>query len=232
MSAPYWPLVVLTRGAGAWMQEAEKNWATCISRRMCCVRSANEASASLDMSAPSGTDDACDRLLVRAGSGDSEALGELFASEAGRLIAIARRIVRRRELAEEIVQESFVAAWRAAPNYDPALGHARAYLTTIVRNRALNAVRDGSRTDLATHDELAAFHERTTDVDAAYDSLGDRDALRRCLDRLDAARRRSILLAYVGGYSHGEIAATMKAPVGTVKAWIRRGTIALQECLS
>lgn len=177
-------------------------------------------------------DDVCDRLLTLVSGGDRKALGELFASEAGRLIAIAQRIVRRADLAEEVVQESFVAAWRNASSFDAARGRARAWLTAIVRNRALNMLRDGSRLELVDDAELREYRERSADAETAFDALGEGDALRHCLGQLEPQRRRCILLAYVVGYSHGEIAADLKAPVGTIKAWIRRGTIALQECLS
>lgn len=184
------------------------------------------------MTATGGDQDDCARLLARVAGGDRAALGQLFAAEAGRLIAIARRIVRRREVAEEIVQDAFVAVWRRAASFDPARGAGRAWLTTIVRNRALNAVRDGSRLDFADEGQLALFSDRRADAHAAYDALAQGDVLRRCLSALEPRRRESILLAYVVGCTHGEIAAKLDAPVGTVKAWIRRGVIALQECLS
>ena len=177
-------------------------------------------------------DDACERLLPKIAAGDSAALGELFAGEAGRLTAVARRIVRRPELAEEVVQEAFVSVWQRAGSFDPAKGAARGWLTTIVRNRALNMLRDGARMDFVDGEELEAHGQRSGDADAAFAALPESLALKRCLSQLDAPRRRSILLAYVVGFTHGEIAAELKAPVGTVKAWIRRGVIALQECLS
>lgn len=184
------------------------------------------------MSALDDRDRFCDGLLTRVARGDRDALGDLFNSEAGRLIAIARRILRRSELAEEAVQESFIAVWRNAARFDPARGSARAWLTTIVRNRALNMLRDGSRMDLVSEDEIADYHDPSGEADVAYGALGESDALRHCLGQLEDKKRSSILLAYVVGFSHGEIAAKLDAPVGTVKAWIRRGVISLQECLS
>jgi len=185
------------------------------------------------MSAVEQGDQFCDGLMLRVASGDREALGDLFASEAGRLIAIAHRILRRKELAEEAVQEGFIAAWKHAPRFDPARGSARAWLTTIVRNRALNMLRDGQRLHLVGDDDRAWHSEEgDSSADAAYEALDEADALKHCLAQLDEPRRRSILLAYVLGYTHGEIAAKLNAPLGTVKAWIRRGVIALQECLS
>lgn len=178
------------------------------------------------MTAVEQGDQFCDGMMLRVAGGDREALGELFTSEAGRLIAIARRILRRKELAEEAVQESFIAAWKNAVRFDPARGSARAWLTAIVRNRALNMLRDGQRMD-PVGDDIAWYAEGEGMAEAAYQALDTSDGLKRCLGQLEEPRRRSILLAYVLGYTHGEIAAKLNAPVGTVKAWIRRGVIAL-----
>ena len=147
-------------------------------------------------------------------------------------MAIARRIVRRPDLAEEVVQDAFVAVWQRANQFDPERGNALAWLTTIVRNRALNLLRDGGRMDYHDGETLAALGDRAVDASGAFDALAERDALKSCLGQLDEPKRRAILLCYVTGLNHGEVAATLNAPLGTVKAWIRRGTIALQECLS
>lgn len=172
------------------------------------------------------------QLLARVAKGDQTALAELFQLEGGRLLAIARRIVRRSDLAEEVVQESFVAIWQRASQFDGARGSAMAWIITIVRNRALNVLRDGGRMEYHDGETLAALGDRMGDSLTAFDALAERDALKICLGQLDEHKRRAILLCYVTGMSHGEVAATLEAPLGSVKAWIRRGTIALQECLS
>ncbi|HTV70302.1 MAG TPA: sigma-70 family RNA polymerase sigma factor [Rhizobiaceae bacterium] len=222
--------MAVTRQPLAWMQRLRKNLRACIRIGFSCVKGMR--SVLLDLSSADDRDVFCDRLLTRVAAGERQALGQLFTSEAGRLIAIARRIVRRPELAEEVVQETFVTVWRSAPSFDPARGRARAWLTTIVRNRSLNRLRDEMRLELLPGEIITDMQDRSGDADAAYAALGESDALHRCLEQLEAPRRRCILLAYVVGYSHGEIAAELKAPVGTVKAWIRRGVISLQECLS
>jgi len=173
-----------------------------------------------------------DALMSRIAQGDRDALAALFRAESARLIGIALRILRRRDLAEESVQETFVAAWQRAAQFDPARGNARAWLTVITRNRALNMLRDASRLEFHDGETLADMGDRTGDALAAFNALSDRDALRNCLGQLDEPKRRAILLCYVTGLNHGEAAATMKAPLGTVKAWIRRGVLSLQECLS
>ncbi len=186
----------------------------------------------MDMNVQRAGADSADRLMERVARGDRAALASLFAAEAGRLIAIARRIVRRTDLAEEVVQDAFVAAWQRAAQFDAARGSARGWLTTMVRNRALNAIRDGARLEYVDADVLAEVGDRESDAHDAFDRLADGHALRGCLQRLEEPRRRAILLCYVTGLSHGEVAATLRKPLGTVKAWIRRGMSALQECLS
>ncbi len=171
-------------------------------------------------------------LLRAIAARDRSALARLFEVEAGRLVAIARRIVRRQDLAEEVVQDAFVTVWQRADQFDDARGSALGWLTTIVRNRALNLLRDGNRLDYHDGDTLAALGDRQADASFAFDALSEGDALKTCLGRLDEPKRRAILLCYVTGLNHGEVAATLGAPLGTIKAWIRRGTIALQECLS
>ena len=66
---------------------------------------------------------------------------------------------------------------------------------------------------------------------AAITRLSDESALKQCLDRLDETRRRLIVLAYTEGLSHGEIAAKLGAPLGSVKSWIRRSLLSLRECM-
>lgn len=171
-------------------------------------------------------------LLPRIAKGDRTALAGLFQGESGRLVAIAQRILRRRDLAEEAVQEVFVAVWQRAGQFDGSRGSARGWLTTMTRNRALNMLRDGSRMDYHDSTTLTEMGDRAADAQQAFDTLAERDALRLCLQQLDEPKRRAVLLCYVTGLSHGEAAATMQAPLGTIKAWVRRGVVSLQECLS
>lgn len=175
------------------------------------------------------TPDDLKEALGRCGRGDREALRLVYESEGSAMLGVALRIVKRRELAEEVVQEGFVKIWRNAHRYDPDLGPARAWLFAIIRNQALNVLRDGRREDLVEavpEDTVAAI-----EAGAAFDLLPDTEALKRCLEALDPRRRASVLMAYVDGFSHGEIAGRLAVPLGTVKAWIRRSLIALKECM-
>lgn len=171
-------------------------------------------------------------LLQSCARGDRQALRKLYAAEAARLIAVAQRIVRRRELAEEVVQDAFIQIWQKAATFDASIGSARAWIYTVVRHRALNVIRDGRREDLLVADELAAIQDRTAVVEDAFSRLAAESRLRACLEAIDSDKRASVLLSYVAGYSHGEIAGLMRVPVGTAKSWVRRALIALKECMA
>jgi RNA polymerase sigma-70 factor (ECF subfamily) len=170
-------------------------------------------------------------LLARIAKAERAALAALFENEAGRLLAVARRIVRRSDLAEEVVQETFVAVWQRAGQFDPARGSARGWLTTMVRNRALNLLRDGGRLEFHDATTLEAMSAREHDAVSAFQTLPDSEGLKHCLEQLDEPKRRAVLLTYVVGMSNGEVAERLAVPLGTAKSWIRRSIAALQECL-
>lgn len=170
--------------------------------------------------------------LARCARGETQALRAIYETEAPAMIGVAARIVRRRDLAEEVVQDVFVQIWRKAASFDPALGSGRSWIYAIVRNRALNVVRNNRREDLVDADTLAELGEDTVSHEDVFSRLGDESALRRCLERLDPKRRASLLLAYVEGFSHGEISGRLGVPLGTVKAWVRRSLLALKECMA
>lgn len=163
--------------------------------------------------------------LARCAAGDKTALRVVYACEAPRMLGVARRMLRRRDLAEEAVQDTFVRIWRAAARFDPERGSARTWIYAILRNCTISILRDESRfVDDALSDPIVA-------PDATLAALPESIALRRCLDRLEAPRRTAIVLAYVHGFSHGELAGKLGVPLGTAKSWVRRGVAALQECM-
>jgi RNA polymerase sigma-70 factor (ECF subfamily) len=183
------------------------------------------------------SDDLADDLakaLTACANGDRNGLRMIFDSEAARLIAVAERIVRRRDLAEEVVQEAFIRIWSNAHQYAPERGSARGWIYAIVRNRALNMLRDGKREDLVSEDRLEALQEndQLDQIMASWHKLDQNSRLRECLGTLDDTQRRGILMAYVGGYTHGEIAGRLRIPLGTTKSWIRRGLSSLRECMA
>lgn len=171
-------------------------------------------------------------LLEGCARGDAASLRRLYDHEAGFLLAVALRIVRRREVAADVLHDSIIDIWERAGTFDRSRGAGRAWITSIVRHRALKHVRAAGReTDL----DAAGGAEIADDAPDPFAELAtsqDGARLHGCLARLDAERRQVILLAYVDGLSQSEIAERLGTPLGTVKAWVRRSLTALKDCLS
>jgi RNA polymerase sigma-70 factor (ECF subfamily) len=170
-------------------------------------------------------------LLRRVAAGDREAFAALYHQAAPKLFAVALRITQRRDLAEEVLQESFVAVWNQAASYDQIKGSPMIWMTTIVRHRAIDQRR--RRGNLA--DATAGSGDALLTLVAGEADRADRGAelaaLQRCLDELEAAPRQAVLLAYVHGYTHDELARRLATPIGTVKSWVRRSLERLKRCL-
>lgn len=147
------------------------------------------------------------------------------------MLGVARRMLRRTDLAEDAVQDALVQIWRKAHQFDATRGNARGWVYTILRNRCLTMLRSEDREIATRPDTLDDTVERQV-LDTAFDRLEVTTDLRRCLEGLDGTTRRAILSSYVLGHSHGEIAGRMEAPLGSVKSWVRRGLLKLRECLS
>jgi RNA polymerase sigma-70 factor (ECF subfamily) len=169
-------------------------------------------------------------LIEAVRNGSRAALRRLYELEARRLYGIALRIVRRREVADDVLQDAFVQVWQNAARFSPERGDAVAWLTGIVRYRALDAVRKLRREILSDDPDLGDAAE-APDVIERLDSVMTRGALQRCLGTLDDSQRRCVVLAFVEGLSHAEIAGRLRAPLGSVKSWVRRGLLALRSCL-
>lgn len=166
-------------------------------------------------------------LLARIANGDRQAFRGLYTQTSARLFAVCLRILRNREEAEEVLQEAYVKIWERSYQYDPARGAMLPWLATIVRNCAIDRLRQPGRDMVPLDDDTAADIDSTV---AALDSVTDAD-LKRCLANLRADYRRALVLAYVSGLTHDELAAALKRPVGTIKSWIRRGGEALKDCM-
>lgn len=182
--------------------------------------------------APTDFDHAAALAAIARGSED--ALQRLYRHEARFLLGVAVRIVRDRALAEDVLHDAFIAIWQKADSYDASRGEARGWIYSIVRHRALSLVRSSLRLVPADEEVIEAIEAEhaVASLADAFEIEADLGRLQGCLERLDVAKRNSILYAYVDGCTHGEIAQRLQSPLGTVKAWIRRGLASLKECMS
>lgn len=170
--------------------------------------------------------------LGACAAGDRAALRIIYDALSPQMLGVAIRLLRRRDLAEEALHDSFVRIWQNASSFDPARGKPRSWIFAILRHRALNILRGEARTDLVDDFEPFGLVSDDADPESLVSGLSDAGALKRCLERLDPARRNVIVLAYVNGLSHGELAGKLGVPLGTVKSWIRRSLSSLRECLA
>jgi RNA polymerase sigma-70 factor, ECF subfamily len=183
--------------------------------------------------ASSAPDDA--RLLLAVARRDEAAFSQLYDRLARPVFSMILRIVRSRAEAEEVLQESFWQVWERAPDYNPALGSAFCWIVTVARRKAIDRLRANSRHLQRIEEAQGARNDDEFASPIALESLaaGERSvAVRAALARLGADERRAITLAFFDGLTHEEIAAALQAPVGTIKARIRRGLLKLKPALT
>jgi RNA polymerase sigma-70 factor, ECF subfamily len=170
-------------------------------------------------------------LLEAVGQGDRAAFAELYRATAPKLMGIALRILTRRELAEEALQETYVRAWQKALQFDPALGSAVAWLAAICRNQAIDIRRRQAERIAGLSDALAEDRADAAGPDGMLALAGSKGALKACLDQLPENRRQLVVRAYLEGLTREELAAVYRMPVNTVKTNLRRSLIELRRCL-
>jgi RNA polymerase sigma-70 factor (ECF subfamily) len=172
-------------------------------------------------------------LLARCACKDETAFTQLYRLSAPRLLAVARRITKRTDLAEDVLQESFVNIWHHAGDYDSRRSAPMTWMTAIVRHRAVDWMRlprNAESNDLQ-EDLLASLPDEAPGPEDLLRQAKDASRIAACLQRLGEHQQRAIMLAFLYGMSHAEISANLRQPLGTVKTWIRRGLEQLRRCL-
>lgn len=176
-------------------------------------------------------------LLQRVALQDHVAFKQLYDLTNGHLYSIAFRFMRRRELANEVIQDAYINVWQQAGSYAATLSTPMTWLISIVRNKSLDRLRKGkleSESAIALEDMPHDVLEHTaghTDSHDHFAAATERLELNRCLSLLEPSQRQSLTLAYYNGMSHSELAAHLQVPLGTAKAWVRRGLERLRTCM-
>lgn len=168
-------------------------------------------------------EDGLAQILRRCAARDPLALRSLYDAMAPTLLGIALRLLRNRPHAEETLQDAFLQIWRNAERFDSSRGSPKAWMIGILRYRALDRL-ENERRHTGTDELPDVAAEMPVDIE-------DSRALFSCIGELPENWRRSVVLSYVEGYSHSEIAELTKTPLGTVKSWIVRSLDALKKCL-
>ncbi|MEO6245518.1 MAG: sigma-70 family RNA polymerase sigma factor [Opitutaceae bacterium] len=177
------------------------------------------------------------QLLQRVAKGDKQAFGELYDRFSGPLLGAAQQILRDSAEAQDIVHDAFVTVWEKSATFEVTRGSAFAWAVTLVRNRAIDRVRmRRRRADLLAQSVPSDFGY----ADAATETIGsdsaalgdDARAVRAAVSTLPVEQKRALELAFFSGLTQEEIARKLSAPLGTVKARIRRGLLKLRESLA
>jgi RNA polymerase sigma-70 factor, ECF subfamily len=161
-------------------------------------------------------------LMSHIAEGDTEAFEEIYRRHSRHALIQARKLCASRELAEEVAQETFISLWRSAHRYRPGLGSVSAWLSSMVRNRAI----DAWRRTVVRPVETPAYEDGPGQLRTAVGAEmppPERAAVLALIAELPAPQKEAVFLAYFGGMTHAEIADWAHAPIGTIKGRIRLG---------
>jgi RNA polymerase sigma-70 factor, ECF subfamily len=176
-----------------------------------------------------------EQLLARTALGDQRAFEQLYRATSAHLLGVAWGVMQQRERAEEVLQEAFLNVWHAAGSFQAERATPMTWLINIVRNKAIDRQRVGGAmraAQVALDDEAMQLPDETErQPQQLAETAFVRARIDGCMQGLTAGQRQALALAYFRGLVHAEIASTMGAPLGTVKAWVRRGSDRLRECL-
>ncbi len=172
-----------------------------------------------------------DPLLLQTAAGDRGAFGELYRRTSPRLLGICVRMLADRREAEEVLQEAYVTVWQRAKAFDPARASAMTWLIALVRNKAIDRLRQhrGPPEDSAVELESIPDEDSTPALRAERGEEYLR--LEQCMDELEPKQRSSIREAFFSGLTYNALAERAAVPLGTMKSWIRRGLLQLRACL-
>lgn len=174
-------------------------------------------------------------LLARVALRDRAAFEQVYRATCAHLLGIAFRVLKQRERAEEVLQESFMNVWHGAAGYRPAVASPMTWLINIVRNKAIDALRSGKTEQGSTialdEEALQVAADESQQPPKLLDDSLTRLKIDSCMAGLGAQQRQALALAYYSGMVHTEIAHALNAPLGTAKAWVRRGLDKLKGCL-
>jgi RNA polymerase sigma-70 factor (ECF subfamily) len=175
------------------------------------------------------------RLMSESADGDWKAFTRLYAMTSPQLYGVMLRMTNYAQACEDLLQEVYITVWKRARRYDVNKAQVMTWLIAIARNRTLDWLRSqgaGMNQRLVDQDpEALDLAAGTATPEQSAQNAASETALENCLDTLSDEQRNAVVLAYLEGHSHAELAERLSSPLGTVKSWVRRGLDRLKTCL-
>jgi len=170
-------------------------------------------------------------LLASVAKGDEAAFERLYGATRAKLFGVVLRILRRQDLAEEVIQEAYVKIWNNAGQFNPGMASPITWLVSIARNRAIDVVRKRGETSIEEEPAAMEVASDTPDPLARREMTEELKRILECVGQLDPERQKLVLLAYYNGWSREQLAEKFDTPLNTVKTWLRRSMLEIRECL-
>jgi RNA polymerase sigma-70 factor, ECF subfamily len=169
--------------------------------------------------------------MSRIAQGDRAAFARVYAATSAKLYGVVLRILQRRDLTDEVVQEVYVKIWQRAGDFDATRASPITWMATIARNRALDEVRKVRHVRIDDAPEALDYADPSRSASDLVELSDDYARLQRCLDGLEPIKRDMVRLAYLEGLSREALSERFGHPVATVKTWLHRSLKSLRDCL-
>ena len=170
-------------------------------------------------------------LLKRVAAGDRVAFSALYDAMSAKLFGIIIRILRRRDAAEDVLQDVFVKIWQRAADFDEQRASPVTWMAVVARNAALDVARKRSHVPIDEAPEAMQVADPAVPALEAVELGEELGRLNRCIDGLEPERQQLVRLAYLHGCSRDELAERFGHPAGTIKTWLHRSLKQLKDCL-
>jgi len=170
-------------------------------------------------------------LLAAVAKGDAAAFERLYEATRAKLYGVLLRILGRTELADEVMQETYLKVWKMADKFDPTLASPITWMVAMARNRAIDIMRRKGEVSIEEEPEAMEVAAETPPPLAWREMTEELKRLLTCLGKLDPEKQRIVLLAYYSGWSREQLAKKLDIPVNTIKTWLRRSLLEIRECM-
>jgi RNA polymerase sigma-70 factor (ECF subfamily) len=170
-------------------------------------------------------------LLGAVAKGDEAAFERLYDATRAKLYGVLLRILGRPELAEEVMQETYLKVWKIADKFDPMLASPITWMVAMARNRAIDIMRKRGEVSIEEEPEAQNVPAEQASPLARREMNEELKRLLSCLGKLDPEKQRIVLLAYYSGWSREQLSTKLDIPVNTIKTWLRRSLLEIRDCM-